>query len=178
MVLLLAACASTTLSNSWVNPEYKGPPLKKVMVVGVSSQPALRRTFEDEIVEELKAVGVEAVASYNYIPDDGKAEEARVSAAVKDAGVQGVLITRFVRVDVNTQVTSAYPPVWGMGYYGGYAGAWGGYTIRPGYADGHAGIGDQPYGVDQSHLLCRDHADLCAQQSETGDADWQSSSAH
>jgi hypothetical protein len=154
MVLLLAACASTTLSNSWVNPEYKGPPLKKVMVVGVSSQPALRRTFEDEIVKELKAVGVEAVASYNYIPDDGKAEEARVSAAVKDAGVQGVLITRFVRVDVNTQVTSAYPPMWGMGYYGGYAGAWGGYYDPPMATQTDTLVLETSlYGVDQSHLL-------------------------
>ena len=152
--LLLAACASTTLSNSWVNPEYKGPPLKKVMVVGVSSQPALRRTFEDEIVKELKAVGVEAVASYNYIPDDGKADEARVNAAVKDAGAQGVLITRFVRVDVNTQVTPAYPPMWGMGYYGGYAGAWGGYYDPPMVTQTDTLVLETSlYGVDESHLL-------------------------
>jgi hypothetical protein len=154
IALLLAACASTTLSNSWVNPEYKGPPLKKVMVVGVSSQPALRRTFEDEIVKELKAVGVEGVASYNFIPEDGKAEEARVSAAVKEAGVQGVLITRFVRVDVNTQVTPAYPPMWGMGYYGGYAGAWGGYYDPPMVTQTDTLILDTSlYGVDESHLL-------------------------
>ena len=152
--LLLAACASTTLSNSWVNPEYKGPPLKKVMVVGVSSQPALRRTFEDEFVKELKAVGVDAVASYNFIPEDGKAEEARVSAAVKEAGVQGILITRFVRVDVNTQVTPAYPPMWGMGYYGGYAGAWGGYYDPPMVTQTDTLVLETSlYGVDESHLL-------------------------
>ena len=154
IVLLVAACASTTLGNSWVNPEYKGPPLKKVMVVGVSSQPALRRTFEDEFVKELKAVGVEAVASYNYILDDGKAEEARVSAAVKEAGAQGVLITRFVRVDVNTQVTPAYPPMWGMGYYGGYAGAWGGYYDPPMVTQTDTLVLETSlYGVDESHLL-------------------------
>src|ERR1700741_2603563 len=72
MAFLVAACASTTLSNSWSNPDYKGPPLKKVMVVGVSNQPALRRTFEDEFVKELKAAGVDAVASYNFIPEDGE----------------------------------------------------------------------------------------------------------
>jgi len=154
IALLLGACASTTLSNSWVNPDYKGPPLKKVMVVGVSSQPALRRTFEDDLVKELKAAGVEAVASYNFIPEDGKAEEARVSKAVKDAGVQGVLITRFVRVDVNTQVTPAYPPMWGMGYYGGYAGAWGGYYDPPMVTQTDTLVLETSlYGVDESHLL-------------------------
>ena len=154
IALLFAACASTTLSNSWVNPEYKGPPLKKVMVVGVSSQPALRRTFEDEFVKELKAAGVEGVASYNFIPEDGKAEEGRVSKAVKEAGVEGVLITRFVRVDVNTQVTPAYPPMWGMGYYGGYAGAWGGYYDPPMVTQTDTLVLETSlYGVDESHLL-------------------------
>lgn len=154
IALLLGGCASTTLSNSWVNPDYKEPPLKKVMVVGVSSQPALRRTFEDELVKELKAAGVEAVASYNFIPEDGKAEEARVSKAVKDAGVQGVLITRFVRVDVNTQVPPAYPPTWGMGYYGGYAGAWGGYYDPPMVTQTDTLVLETSlYGVDESHLL-------------------------
>ncbi len=51
-----------------------------------------RRTFEDEFVKELKGSG-DAVASYNFIPEDGQAEEARVTQAVKEFGVQGVLIT-------------------------------------------------------------------------------------
>ena len=49
VALALAGCAATTLKNSWRDPAYKGPPLKKVMVVGVSNQPDTRRTFEDEI---------------------------------------------------------------------------------------------------------------------------------
>ena len=125
-ILVLSACASTQLTNSWASPDYKGPPLKKLLVMGVSSQPALRRSFEDEFVKQLKAAGVDAIASYNFIPEGGRAEEARVNQAVKDAGADGVLITRLVGVDVNTQVSSAYPPAMGAGYYGGYVGAWGG----------------------------------------------------
>jgi hypothetical protein len=152
--LLLAACASTTISNSWTSPDYKGPPLKKLMVVAISKQPATRRTFEDEFVKELKAAGVDAVASYNFIPEDGQAEEARVTQAVKESGAQGVLITRFVKVDVNTPYAPAYPGMMGMGYSVGYAGAWGSYYDPP--------MVNQPdtlvletslYGVDESHLL-------------------------
>ena len=154
IALALAACASTTLSNSWTTPDYKGPPLKKVMVVGVSNQPALRRTFEDGFVKDLKAVGVDAVASYNFIPEDGQAEEARVTQAVKEAGVDGVLITRFVRVDVNTQVTPAYPPMMGRGYYGGYAGAYGGFYDPPMVTQTDTLVLETNlYGVDESHLL-------------------------
>jgi hypothetical protein len=153
MAFLVAGCASTTLSNSWTTPDYKGPPLKKVMVVGVSNQPALRRTFEDEFVKDLKTAGVDAVASYNFIPQDGQAEEAQVTQAVKEAGVNGVLITRFVRVDVSTQVTQA-PPMMGMGWYGGYAGAYGGFYDPPMVSQTDTLVLETNlYGVDESHLL-------------------------
>jgi hypothetical protein len=44
-----------------------------------------------------------------------------------------VLVTRFVRVDVNTAVAQpyAFAPGMGAGFYGGYAGAWGGYYEPP-----------------------------------------------
>ena len=154
IALVLVACASTSLTNSWSSPDYKGPALKRLLVVGISNQPALRRTFEDEFVKDLKAVGVDAVASYNFIAEDGQAEEARVNQAVKQAGADGVLITRFVRVDVNTQVTPAYPPMMGMGYYGGYAGAWGGFYDPPMVTQTDTLVLDTNlYSVDESHLL-------------------------
>ena len=128
VVLALVGCAATTLKTSWRDPGYKGPPLKKVMVVGVSSQPATRRTFEDEFVKQLKADGVEGIQSYNFIPQDGKAEDAQVKQAVQKSGADGVLITRLVRVDVNVQVVQ---PMGFYGGYGGYAGAWGGYYDPP-----------------------------------------------
>jgi len=153
VALLLAACASTSLTNSWTDASYKGPKLKKLMVMGVSNQPALRRTFEDEFVKSLKAAGVDAVASYQFIPDDGKAEEARVKEAVKQAGADGVLITRLVRVDVNTQVASP-PPTMGMGFYGGYTGAWGGFYDPPVVTQTDTIVLETNlYGVDASRLL-------------------------
>lgn len=123
-------------------------------MVGVSDQPALRRTFEDQFVKDLKAVGVDAVASYNFIPEGGRAEEARVDQAVKDAGADGVLITRLVRVDVNTQVTPTYRPMMGMGYYGGYAGAYGGFYDPPMVTQTDTLVLETNlYGVDEAHLL-------------------------
>jgi hypothetical protein len=154
VALAVVACAATQLTNSWTSPDYKGPPLKKVLVMGVSEQPALRRTFEDEFVKDLKAVGVDAVPSYTLIPEGGKAEEARVNQVVKDAGADGVLVTRLVRVDVNTQVTPVYPSTMGMGYYGGYAGAYGGY-YEPGMVTQTDTIVLETnlYGIDENHLL-------------------------
>jgi hypothetical protein len=70
--LMFAGCASTELVNQWSNPAYTSPSFKRVMVIGVTRQASIRRNFEDEFVTQLKAVGVDAVPSYQYIPDKGK----------------------------------------------------------------------------------------------------------
>jgi len=132
VILMLAACASTTLTNSWRDPAYKGPLLKKVMVMAVSTQPSVRRVFEDEFVSELKAAGVEATASYTLIAQDGKADEATLQQAVRESGASGALISRLVRRETKTQVTPAiYPPVPAFGFYGWYSAAWIGYYEPP-----------------------------------------------
>jgi hypothetical protein len=130
--LVLAACASTSLTNSWRDPAYTGPQLKKVMVMGVSTQPSVRRVFEDEFVNELKAAGVEAVASYTLIPQDGKADEATLQRAVHESGADGAVISRLVKKETKTQVSPAiYSPVPGFGFYGWYSAAWIGYYEPP-----------------------------------------------
>src|SRR6185436_1827283 len=94
LALAMAACASTTLTHSWESPDYKGPALKKLMVVGVSKQSGMRRSFEDGFVKQLKAAGVDAVPSYTLIPEDAQATETQLSQAVKQAGADGALVTR------------------------------------------------------------------------------------
>jgi hypothetical protein len=132
IALILSACASTTLTNSWRDPSYTGPSLKKIMVMGVSTQPSVRRVFEDEFVSELKAAGVGAVASYTVIPQDGKADEATLQQAVREADADGALTTRLVRIETKTQVTPGfYPPGPAMGFYGWYSSAWIGYYEPP-----------------------------------------------
>lgn len=128
----LAGCASTTLVSQWKSPEFSGPPLKKVMVVGVSNQPGPRRIFEDEFSAALKAAGVTAVPSYTVIPQDGQVEQAVLEQAVKSLGADAVLITRLVSREQQTQVTPGYyQPVPTMGMYGWYSSAWMGYYEPP-----------------------------------------------
>jgi hypothetical protein len=153
IVLAVAACAATKLTNSWSDPNYKGPALKKLLVVGVSSQPAVRRTFEDEFVKELNAAGVDAVASYTFIPEGGRAEEARLTQALKESSADGALITRLIRVDVQTQVSPAFRAP-GMGFYGGYSGAWAGYYDPPMVSQTDTLVVETNlYGVNDSQLL-------------------------
>ena len=129
--LLLGACASTSLVNQWKSPEFTGPPLRKVLVVGVTKQPSVRRVFEDEFSAALRAAGVQAVQSYTVIHQDGQAEQSVLEQAVAKVGADAVMVTRLVRTEQQTQVVPAYYPAVGMGFYGWYSSAWVGYYDPP-----------------------------------------------
>jgi len=130
-MLMLAGCVATELVNQWSNPAYTKPSFKRVMVIGVTSQASIRRSFEDEFVAQLKAAGVDAVPSYQYIPDEGQVEEPRLDKAVLEAGADAAIITRLVQKEQKTQITpGVYPPP-GFGFYGWYSWGWAGYYEPP-----------------------------------------------
>lgn len=124
-------CASTQLVNSWQDPRFSGPPLNKIMVIGVTKQAGIRRTFEDELARQLHARGVQAVASYTLIPEDGEVPKDRLAQAVNQSGVEGVLISRLVKVEQDAQIyPGGYtgPP---FGFYGFYSSSWIGFYEPP-----------------------------------------------
>jgi hypothetical protein len=130
--LTLAACASTKLVNQWSNPAYTAPSFKKVMVIGVARQSSIRRSFEDEFVNQLKAAGVDAVPGYQYIQEEGQVGEERLRQAVAQAKTDAVIITRLVKREEKTQVTPGfYQPPAGPGFYGWYSAGWVGYYEPP-----------------------------------------------
>jgi len=132
LLTIAAGCASIQLTNAWRDPAFSGGPFKSIMVIGVTKQAAVRRIFEDEFAQRLSEHGVKAVPSYTLIPEDGEVPKDRLAEAVRAAGVQGVLITRWVKVQQRTQV---YPgSYWGppyMGFYGYYDWVWGGFYEPP-----------------------------------------------
>jgi hypothetical protein len=128
---LTACAASTKIVNQWVNPDYTSPRFRKIMVIGVSKQPSIRRTFEDQFVTKLKAAGVDAVPSYLYIPEDGQVDEGRLQEAVKLANADAVIITRLVRVEKKTEMSPGFYQPGPFGFYGGYSAAWLGYYEPP-----------------------------------------------
>jgi hypothetical protein len=104
------SCGSTELVHQWSNPAYVAPSFKKVMVIGVTRQAGMRRTFEDEFVAQLKAAGVNATPSYLYIPQDVPVGEAVLKQALKEAAADAMIITRLVRVQQKTEIAPGYYP--------------------------------------------------------------------
>jgi hypothetical protein len=131
-MLTLAACASTELVNQWSNPAYTSPSFKKVMVIGVTKQAGIRRTFEDEFVAQLKAAGVNATPSYLYIPQDGPVGETVLKQALRETGADAIMITRLVRVQKKTEIAPGYyPPDPAMAVHPLYTTAWNDYYEPP-----------------------------------------------
>jgi len=131
--VLVTACSSTQLTSVWKEPSYQARPAK-VMVIGVAKKPQLRRLFEDEFVNQLKAHGTDAIASYTVLPDD-QADKAVIAAKLKELGADSVLVTRLVdkkTVKVDVPGTAYAPPP----YYGSWP-AYYGYGYNNMYSPGY-----------------------------------------
>jgi len=147
--ILAAACATTELTSVWKDPAYQARP-EKILVIGVAKRPQIRRLFEDEFVNQIKARGTDAIASYTVLPDLQQNDQAAIAAKVKELGADSVLITRLVnKKTVQVYVpgtTYAPPPYYGTwsGYYGyGYSNM---YMYSPGY------VAEDQYAVVETNL--------------------------
>jgi hypothetical protein len=133
--MLLGGCASTSLVNQWKNPTVAPHQYQKFLVVGIANDITLRRAYENLLTEDLQKLGVRAVKSIDYLPQDIKPDKEQVKAVVKECGADGVITTRVVGVKDGTVLVSQYgvgfdpvggPPLEGWDlytFYGGIAAA-------------------------------------------------------
>ena len=130
--LLLGACATTSLMDTWKDPAFSGPPKKRLLVVGVSKSDSNRRVFEDGFVKALAASGSGGSPSYAVLPALSADVNERLAGAVRSAGADGVLVTRVLRVrrDVEVRTMHSSPGFYGAGFRGYYGHAYG-----PAYTD-------------------------------------------
>jgi hypothetical protein len=127
MLAALAACAANRLVSQQSNPDYVGKSFKSVMVVGVSADDIVRRTFEDGVAARLAKRGVKGIAAYSVVGSRGNVDEAELRQAIARSGADGVLITRVSRVDRQSQTAPGATVSVAYGYgavYGYYAGSW------------------------------------------------------
>jgi hypothetical protein len=121
--LALAACASTTIRDSWTDPSYARGPFRKVLVLGVSRDVPERRLFEDIMAQRIAASGVEAIPAYRYLPDGDRVEEPTLDQAVRASGADGLVMSRIRSIDRRTSVSTVMVPAYGgYGWYPWYAG--------------------------------------------------------
>ena len=134
-ITVLAGCATNRLVTHQSNPDYVGKSFKTVMVVGVTADEIVRRTFEDRVAALLEKRGAKGIAAYSLAGSRGKvATEAELREAIARSGAEGVLVTRVTRVDRGSQTAPGTTMSVGIGYggfYGYYAGSWQTVTTAP-----------------------------------------------
>ena len=129
---LIVGCAATPsdsltgapVTTTWRDPNFLGPPFKKIFVIGLSAQ-SLRdqRGFENLMVSTLQGVGVAAVPGWQYVPSDRTPDQAMMRAAVLKSGADATLLIRITPVSTQTSLgygTGGTVPVGDDMYVGWY----------------------------------------------------------
>jgi|SRR5664279_2795262 len=130
-VLLTASvvgnCKNTKLVASVKSPTYAGQHFKKVLVIGMSDNPAIRSDFEDAMAARLKRDGVHAVPGHNILlrPKSAKMDPEYLKAQIKEHDIDAILVSRLVSVKnevtyIPGQVYTVPYPYYNSfyGYYG------------------------------------------------------------
>jgi hypothetical protein len=105
VVLGCATAPSPVQTTSWRDPDFKGPPFKKIFVVGLSSQSLKdQRGFENLMVSTLQSAGVVAVPGWQYVPTDHTPDQATMRAAIVQSGADGALLVRMSGFTTQTAV--------------------------------------------------------------------------
>ena len=133
VTLTLSACSTATpIVSEWRNPAYALGPFKRIMVGGLSRETSVRRNVEDEFVIQLRAAGIDALASYRYIPEDEGIDENNLKQAAQKARADAVLFARSVKMEQKTNYGPTYPNL-SFGIFGSNVGAsWSGLSGAPG----------------------------------------------
>jgi hypothetical protein len=121
VLTLITACAPTALRSVWKDDAYQGGNLKKVLIIGVDRNSAVRALLEDEFTEQLKARGTEAVQSYRIFSEDEILDKRVIAAKVNELRIDALLIATLKDV-ADTGTYETYPAFLeeGGGYYGYY----------------------------------------------------------
>lgn len=137
-VVVLAACASTKLTDSWQAPTLHRAEMGKVMVVAVTPNMTNRILFERGFVEALKGRSVDATASVDLIGTSAPTRDS-VTGYLKKGDMRYVVITRYAGADVQKYVVPEQVRTYYTGpYYPTYGAYWDQNTItmtRDAYVD-------------------------------------------
>ena len=153
-LLLLSACASTTLVTEWHDTAHQGDQFNKMFVIGVTNNKLHRRTYEDAVVKQFQQKGITAVASYTVMAElSSYDDKEKLKQVVINSGADGVLVAKLINVDKSERyIPPSYNVMPAVGYYGGYHRAVA-VSYQPGYV--------------QSSTLIRISSEVFSAQSET-----------
>jgi len=147
---LFASCSSTSIINSWKDPNSNDNPDKwdKVLVAVQSPSDLKRRVAEDEVA----AMSEVLFASYTVFPDKSVVQNEEALRRKIQQGEYDAIMT--MRLIDQSKQTSYVPGSYTGGYWGYHSGYWGGY-YNPGYyrQDSYYAIETQVFSLEENKLV-------------------------
>jgi hypothetical protein len=104
---LMAGCATSELIDKWSDSSFRGPSLKKVLVISVSLNPMQRHNWEDAFSVELATHNVAGTPSYRVFPD-AVPDTNQVMQIIRSDGFDGVLVIRRLPAETTTEFVPRY----------------------------------------------------------------------
>jgi hypothetical protein len=95
--LVLSACATKRPAMEWRDEGYSAA-LDNILIIAAIERSTRRRVYEDEFVEALEAIKVEATPSYELMTTSMTISRETVEAAIKGQNIDAVLVTRLLGV--------------------------------------------------------------------------------
>lgn len=109
LAVLAAGCATTAttrLDASWKAPGASAKSFQKVYIITVSPDEFVQRDFQQTMARELKARGVNAVASGAYFTRYTAAERQRFDQTIAQSGADAILLARVMTTDEKITTTA------------------------------------------------------------------------
>ena len=95
--LMLSACATKRPVIEWQDESFSAA-FDNILIIAAIERSTRRRVYEDEFVEALEALKVEATPSYELMTTSMTISRKSVEAAIKGQNIDAVLVTRLLGV--------------------------------------------------------------------------------
>jgi hypothetical protein len=98
LALVTVSCKTTKLIDTWTPKDHAGAPYARLMIVGLTSNPARRAQYENDFVDKLSNYGVLSVASINVVPELENIDRKTVESWLAEYRLDGVIVTRVTTI--------------------------------------------------------------------------------
>jgi hypothetical protein len=117
-IVLTFCSGGSKIVATWKNEQVSIGKIDKILLIGVSKDPWVRKMFEGELKEEFRDHNVEAVSSLEIVSPDEEITKENFDLYFGNKGFDAVLVTRMVAENIQKETVYNYTPSYGM--YGGY----------------------------------------------------------
>lgn len=93
--VVISGCAASRMQESYKSQQYKGGPIKSVLVLGMAKKFQNRKSFEILFSQDLDKAGLKALPSYKYLPEGAKIDGDTVKAVADKLKMQSVMVVHY-----------------------------------------------------------------------------------